>query len=61
MENIEKNNIYAVGDSFNDLEMLYSFNGFCMNNSEKVVKQRISKICTSVAQVIDKIIGEVNE
>ena len=61
MENIEKNNIYAVGDSFNDLEMLDSFNGFCMNNSEKVVKQRISKICTSVAQVIDKMIGEVNK
>lgn len=61
IENIEKNNIFTVGDSFNDLEMLEAFNGFCMKNSEELVKSKITKKCTSVVEVIDKITGETNE
>lgn len=40
--------------------MLEAFNGFCMKNSEELVKSRITKICTSVAEVIDKIAGGTN-
>ena len=61
IENIEQNNIFTVGDSFNDLEMLEAFNGFCMESSEEFVKSKISKKCTSVAELIDKIIGGNNE
>lgn len=61
IENIEQNNIFTVGDSFNDLEMLEAFNGFCMENSEEFVRTKITKKCTSVAEVIDKIIGGTNE
>lgn len=41
--------------------MLKEFNGFCMKNSEELVKSKIEKTCTSVAEVIDKIIGGTNE
>lgn len=61
IENIEENKIFTVGDSFNDLEMLEAFNGFCMKNSEELVKSKITKTCTSVAEVIDKVIGGTNE
>lgn len=61
IENINKENIFSVGDSFNDLEMLEAFNGFCMENGEEFVKFRIKNKCSSVAEVIDKIIGENNE
>lgn len=61
IENIEKNNIFTIGDSFNDLEMLETFNGFCMKNSEELVKSKITKTCTSVVELIDKITGGTNE
>lgn len=61
IKNINKNNIFTIGDSFNDLEMLENFNGFCMKNSGEFVKSKIKNKCTSVAELIDKIIGEDNE
>ena len=61
IENVEKNKIFTVGDSFNDLEMLETFNGFCMKNSEEFVKSKITKMCISVAEVIDEISGGTNE
>ena len=61
IENIGKENIYTVGDSFNDLEMLNSFNGFCMESGEELVKSNIINKCKSVVEIIDKIIGGNNE
>lgn len=61
IEDIEQSEIFTVGDSFNDLEMLEAFNGFCMINSEELVKSKIAKTCTSVAEIIDKINGGINE
>lgn len=61
IENINPNNIYTVGDSFNDLEMLEAFHGFCMINSEEAVKSKFPNKCTSVAEIIDKLIGGTNE
>lgn len=61
IEDVEQSKIFTVGDSFNDLEMLEAFNGFCMKNSEELVKSKIAKTCTSVAEVIDKIDGGTNE
>ncbi len=61
IENIKSNNIYTIGDSFNDLEMLETFNGFCMINSEETVKSKIINKCSSVAELIDQILGGANE
>lgn len=61
IENIKSSNIYTVGDSFNDIEMLETFSGFCMANSEEFVKSKIDKKVSSVAEIIDIIIGENNE
>lgn len=61
IENIRKENIYTIGDSFNDLEMLNSFNGFCMESGEELVKSNIINKCKSVEEIIDKIIGGSNE
>lgn len=61
LENIEENKIFTIGDSFNDLEMLEAFNGYCMLNSEEFIKSKISQKCKSVGEVIDKIIGGLNE
>lgn len=61
IENISRENIYTVGDSFNDLEMLEAFNGFCMESGEETVKNKILNKCSSVEEVIYKIIGGSNE
>ncbi len=61
IENISIKNIYTVGDSFNDLEMLEAFNGFCMESGEETVKCKIANKCSTVEDVIDKIIGGSNE
>lgn len=61
LENIDNSNIFTIGDSFNDLEMLESFNGFCMESGEELVKTKIANKCVTVAEVIDKIIGGSNE
>lgn len=55
IENISRENIYTVGDSFNDLEMLEAFNGFCMESGEETVKNKVSNKCSTVEEVIDKI------
>ncbi len=55
IEDINKENIYTVGDSYNDLEMLEKFNGICMENSEEFVKTKINRKCSKVIQVIDEI------
>ncbi len=61
IENISRENIYTVGDSFNDLEMLEAFNGFCMESGEETVKCKIANKCSTVEEVIYKIIGGSNE
>lgn len=61
LENIDNSNIFTIGDSFNDIEMLESFNGFCMESGEDFVKTKIANKCVTVAEVIDKIIGGSNE
>lgn len=61
IEDIKQNNIFTIGDSFNDLKMLETFNGFCMQKSEELIKQKITRKCTSVEEIIDIVIGDNNE
>ena len=58
IEKINKEDIYAVGDSYNDLEMLETFNGICMENSKPIIKGKIKRKCNTVAGVIEELMGE---
>ena len=48
IENVDKQNIFTIGDSYNDIEMIKSFNGFCVSNTEKEVKNISIKVYQSV-------------
>jgi len=56
IENIEKNNTYVIGDSYNDVEMIKEFNGYAMNNSIDYLKTITNKLCNSVSELINDII-----
>lgn len=57
LEKVEDENIYTIGDSYNDIEMIKEFNGNCM----VVSKQEVLDICNkksqfeSVSDLIEKI------
>ena len=61
IENVDKQNIFTIGDSYNDIEMLKNFNGFCVSNAEKEVKNISIKEYQSVSELINEILGEKNE
>lgn len=52
---INNKNIYTVGDSEDDLDMLKKFNGFRMESSSELVSQQIGKVVYNVAELIKKI------
>lgn len=58
IEKISKENIYAIGDSYNDLEMLEKFNGICMQNSKPEIKEKIKRKCHTVSEVIEDLIDK---
>lgn len=55
IENIEKNNIYTIGDDINDMEMLQEFNGYRMINSSKKLWFKGLPVKTQVHKLIKKI------
>ena len=55
IENIDKQNVFTIGDSYNDIEMIKSFNGFCVENAQQEVKDVSIKVCSSVSELIDEI------
>ena len=61
IENVDKQNIFTIGDSYNDIEMIKNFNGFCVSNAEKEVKNISIKEYQSVSELINEILGEKNE
>lgn len=61
IKNIDKKQIYTIGDSYSDIEMLKEFNGNCMKNSEEEIKKIISKQYASVRDLIDELMGENDE
>lgn len=54
--NIKKENIFVIGDSYNDIEMIDMFNGYCIKDSVDEVKDVSISECKSVSQLIDKIL-----
>ena len=56
-ENISKENVYPIGDGYNDISMIQNFNGFCMKNSVNELLQKCQKHIDSVADLIEKVMN----
>lgn len=56
--NFKKENIYTIGDSYTDIEMIKDYNGSCMDNSIDILKnnKNIAKY-KSVSDYINKILN----
>lgn len=55
IEKISEDNIYTIGDSQNDIEMIEAFHGFCMKNAKEDVKKVAKEELESVSLLCDKI------
>ncbi len=55
IENIDKNDIYTIGDDINDLEMLQEFNGYKMLNCNKKLLFKGIKTTRQVHSLVKKI------
>lgn len=53
--NISRENVYTIGDSYSDIEMIKDFNGYAMINSVDELKQVATKEYESVSNLIDEI------
>ena len=51
--NIKDENIYVIGDSYNDLEMIKKYHGVCMNTSYQDVINISKKVYVSVKDYIE--------
>lgn len=52
MNNYDKNNIYTIGDTINDISMIKSYNSACMANSTADLKANCTKSFNSVREYI---------
>ena len=58
IENISDSDVYPIGDGANDVEMILKYNGYGMKNSEEVIYNATSKLCNTVAELIEQILNE---
>lgn len=58
LESITEENIFTIGDSYNDIEMISSFNGYCVKNAENEIKKISKKEYISVSELIKELLGE---
>lgn len=58
IEKISEENIYTIGDSQNDIEMIEAFHGFCMTNAKEEVKKVAKQEFESVSLLCEKILQE---
>lgn len=56
--NIDKDNIYVIGNGYSDIEMVQEFNGYCMNDSVAELKEITKKEYHSVSDLIKEILNE---
>lgn len=60
-EGIAKEQVYTVGDGYNDISMLQNFNGFCMQNSVEELLKRCPRKVSSVAELLERIMQQDKE
>ena len=53
LENINKNNVYTIGDGDTDYEMLSYFNGYIMENSSNSLQKLKLPRVKSVSELIE--------
>lgn len=58
LENIKEEDIYTIGDSYTDVQMIKEFNGFAMENSIEELKEISNKKYESVSDLIREILKE---
>jgi len=56
LENIDYNNVYTIGDSSNDVEMIMKYNGYGMTNSDERVIEVANKLYNNVYDLIEEVI-----
>ena len=54
IENVKNEEIYAIGDGYNDIEMLSKFNGGCMENAPTEIKNICKNRYRSVSELINE-------
>ena len=54
-EEIEKDNIYTIGNGYNDISMIENFNGYCMKDSVDELLEKCQNHVDSVSDLIDKV------
>ena len=52
---IKEKDVYVIGDGYSDIEMVKSFNGYCMKNSVDELKEVAKKTYNSVSELINDI------
>ena len=55
IEKLQKENVYTIGNGYNDISMIQSFNGYCMRNSVKELLDKCSNSVETVSDLIDEI------
>ena len=56
LNNIDKNNVYTVGDGYSDIDMIKEFNGYGMKESINEIKNLAIGQVDSVSDLIKMII-----
>lgn len=54
---IDKDSVYTIGDNFNDVTMIASFNGYAVDEASDYVKSYAKGTIKGVADLIDLILG----
>ena len=61
MNNYQNENIFVIGDDYNDLSMINKFNGFAITNSPKEVLDAASKLFDNVEDCLKFIMEDNND
>lgn len=57
---IDNKNVYTIGDGYSDIEMVRSFNGYCMKEAVEDLKEISLKEYASVSDLVEEILEENN-
>ncbi|MCL2099757.1 MAG: Cof-type HAD-IIB family hydrolase [Oscillospiraceae bacterium] len=58
LKSAAKENIFTVGDSYNDLDMIREFNGFTLNNGAAALKETARAVFGGVYEMVDYLLTE---
>lgn len=53
---LQKEDVFAVGDDYNDLDMIVSLNGWAVSTAREDVLKKAPNICNSVGDIVEKLL-----